>query len=155
MTARVFGSIALRFYFVNGHVKLNSKLQLNGVNDIQISSNHQKYVPREKSLGWTVSRIIGDFKRGILNGVVLIKTNVSTHVWATVKNGILHGPCVVSGITYRIDSVRIIERLLYQINICIKCSFELTSNDALILGYPFRLCLCFCFTWTWIYRILF
>ena len=116
MTARVFGSIPLRFYFVNGHVKLNSKLQLNGVNDIQISSNHQKYVPREKSLGWTVSRIIGDFKRGILNGVVLIKTNVSTHVWATVKNGILHGPCVVSGITYRTDSVRIIERLLYQVN---------------------------------------
>ena len=61
---------------------------------------HQQYVPKDETLGWAPTRIAGHFSDGVLNGIALITTNISTDVWATVKNGVLHGPCVIYGISY-------------------------------------------------------
>ena len=111
MTARILGSPPVTFVFANGHVRLNNNMKLNGFNHIQIDSEQQQHVPKEKTLGWGIISIAGKFSHGVLNGLTLIKTNVSTEVWATVKNGILHGPCVVYGISYIIDPVRFIFKL--------------------------------------------
>ena len=105
MKARVFGSRPVNILFANGHIKLNPQLQVHGFNDIKISADHQQYVPKDETLGWSPTRIAGHFSNGVLNGIALITTNTSTDVWATLKNGILHGPCVIYGISYILDTV--------------------------------------------------
>ena len=110
-TAVVLGSPPLNLVFETGDIKVDKDLLLNGFNDLSILTGHQQLIPRDKALGWTPIRIIGNFIHGELNGIVLLKTNVSTSVWATVKNGILHGPCVISGISYIIEQVS--QKLFY------------------------------------------
>ena len=107
MTARVLGSAPVNIIFAAGFIRLDNDLKLNGFNDIIVASEHQKFVPRDKTLGWSPTRIIGNFHHGNLNGFAFLETNVSTSVWAMVKNGIMHGPCVIWGISYIIEPVRL------------------------------------------------
>ena len=107
MKARILGSPPVKFQFGRGHCNLDEDLRLNGFNQINVAAEGQQYLPKDKTLGWVPISIAGSFEHGVLNGLVLIATNVSTNVWATVKSGILHGPCVVSGISYIMDVVRV------------------------------------------------
>ena len=105
ITASVLGSPPVRLFFETGDIKVDKYLNLNGFNDLSVSPEHQPLIPRDATLGWSPIRIIGHFIKGELNGVVLLKTNVSTSVWAAARHGILHGPCVISGISYIIEQV--------------------------------------------------
>ena len=111
MTARVLGSPPVKILFSAGDIKLDNDLKLNGFNDIIIESEYQKLVPRDSTLGWSPTRIIGNFDHGNLNGFAFLQTNVSTFVWAMMKNGIMHGPCVIWGISYIIEPVSFILQL--------------------------------------------
>ena len=106
MTARVLDSAPVNIIFAAGGMKLDKALKLNGFNDIIIASEHRKIVPSDKTLGWSPTRILGYFDHGSLNGFTFLETNVKTYVWAMVKNGIMHGPCVIWGISYIIEPVR-------------------------------------------------
>ena len=103
--AVILGSPAVNIFFETGDIKVDTDLKLNGFNHLSVSPGHQKLIPRDKALGWSPIEIIGNFNHGELNGFVLLKTNASTSVWATVKHGILHGPCVISGISYILEQV--------------------------------------------------
>ena len=111
MTARILGSLPVRFQFGRGHYNLDQDFRLNGFNHINVAAEQQQHLPKDKTLGWVPISIAGSFDHGNLNGLVLLGTNVSTNVWATVKNGILHGPCVISGISYINDLVRFTQRM--------------------------------------------
>ena len=104
-TAVILGSPPVNIFFETGDIKVDEGLKLNGFNTLSVSPGHQKLIPRDKALGWSPIKIIGNFNHGDLNGFVLLKTNASTSVWATVKHGILHGPCVISGISYILEQV--------------------------------------------------
>ena len=121
MTARVLGSPPVKIIFSAGDLKLDNNLNLNGYNDIVIPSEQQKFVPRDNTLGWSPTRIIGHFQHGILNGFILLQTNVSTFVWAMIKKGIMHGPCVISGISYIIEPVSFTIEILIPVlhNTCL------------------------------------
>ena len=111
MTARILGSPPVKIKFRTGSFNLDKNLRLNGYNDIEIISKEQQYVPRNKPLRWYPTRVAAKFDHGVLNGLAFITTNVLTYVWAMVKNGILHGPCVVYGVSYIIEPVRSILKL--------------------------------------------
>ena len=105
MKARILGSIPVKIQFDGEHVKLDTENQLNGYNDINVATEHQKYIPKDTTLGWVPIRIAGKFTHGYLSGYVMVQTSVSSFVWVSVKNGIMHGPCVVYGIANLIDLV--------------------------------------------------
>ena len=105
MKASILGSPPVKIAFGNGDIKLDHNLTLNGFNHLIVVLEYQQYVPGDKSLGWYPTQISGNFERGVLNGLALVKTNVSTTVWAMLRDGILHGPCVVYGISYIIGTV--------------------------------------------------
>ena len=106
MTARILGSPPVKVRFRTEAFNVDNYLRLNGFNDIEVVSEEQQYVPRNRPLNWSPIRIAGKFENGVLNGLAFITTNVSTYVWAMVKDGVLHGPCVIYGISYIIDPVR-------------------------------------------------
>ena len=105
ITAKIFNSIPVDVSLFAADVKLDKNLKLNGFNDVIVTPKHQHFVPRDNTLGWSPTRIIGTFNHGELNGFVKIHTNMSTVVWATVKKGILHGPFFIMGLTYIIEPV--------------------------------------------------
>ena len=105
ITAKFFNGSPLSISLVSANTKLDKRLQLNGFNDIIITPKDQKLIPRDKALGWSPTRVIGKFDHGELNGFALLHTNASTAVWVTVKNGILHGPAVIAGMSYVIEPV--------------------------------------------------
>ena len=95
-------------------LKLDNDLKLNGYNDISIASEYQTLVPRDKTLGWAPTRIIGKFYHGVLTGISYLQTNVTTFVYAMTKKGILHGPCVIRGISYLIEPVSFNASLIFS-----------------------------------------
>ena len=105
MRAKILGSQPLNIQFTTGHIKLDTHFKLNGFNDIKIAFEHNQFVPKDHSLGWVPTRIVGKFDHGDLNGFTYIETNVSNVIWAMVRHGILHGPCVISAISYVIEQV--------------------------------------------------
>ena len=107
MKAKIFDSRPVKIFFSSADIKIDKYLKLNGLNDIMIAPEDQRFVPGDKTLGWSPTRIIGKFNHGELNGFVLLRTNVSTVGWVTVKKGILHGPSIMGGISYIIDPVSV------------------------------------------------
>ena len=114
MKATIFGSSPVKIKLRIGLFSVDNDSKLNGFNEIEITPERKQHVPRDKSLNWYPTRIAGNFKHGVLNGLALITTNVSTNVWAMVEKGTLHGPCVVDGISYIIDPVRSNLKLSHQ-----------------------------------------
>ena len=110
-TAKILGSPAVKVLFAADNVRLDSDFKLNGFNDVLIATEDQNLVPRDKTLSWSPTRIIGRFDHGLLNGLAFLHTNIGTFVWAITKNGILHGPCVIWRISYVIEPVSNIQRL--------------------------------------------
>ena len=92
-------------------MKLDKDGLPNGYNDIQISydsylqSDQSHLIPKDSTLNWTPSRIIGMFHHGVLNGHVFVLTNTSSYAWMTVENGVLHGPCIISKTHFTLDRV--------------------------------------------------
>ena len=105
ITARILGSPAVEITFTLGSARLDSKNKLNGVNDIMIIQEHWKHIPNDITLRWAPIRIIGIFVHGELNGFTRIDTNVATQAWVTVKNGVIHGPSVIYGISHIMEPV--------------------------------------------------
>ena len=112
MTATILGSRPIKIESAGGSFSVDNDLKLNGFNEVKVASEERQYVQRDKSLNWYPISIAGKFEHGVLNGISLITTNVSTQVWAMVRHGILHGPCVIYGISYIIDPVRSILKLV-------------------------------------------
>ena len=105
MTARIFGSPPLQIKIVGGQVTLDGDNRPHGFNDFQVINDHQKFVPRDDTLGWAPKRIIGFFQHGSLNGITGIATNRSTLIWGMVKDGVLHGPTITYGISFIMEEV--------------------------------------------------
>ena len=56
-------------------------------------------IPKDKTLPWAPTRFAGVFTHGNLNGLTFISTNASSsYGWLSVKDDVLHGPCVFFGI---------------------------------------------------------
>ena len=107
ITARILGSPPLRITWLGGEARLDKENRPHGFNDFQVIEDHKHMIPKANSLGWAPRRINGFFHHGVLNGITGIATNRSNLVWATVKDGILHGPTVTFGINFIMEEVRI------------------------------------------------
>ena len=105
MTARILGSQPLKVNFNLKRVKLDNERKPHGYNDIFIVKEHQHLTPKDKTLNWVPERIVGIFIHGVLSGNVLIETSSKAHAWMVAQNGILHGPAVLNGIQYLLETV--------------------------------------------------
>ena len=103
--ARILGSQPLKVHFQYKRIKLDNDLKPNGYNDIQIEFSQRHLIPKDKTLNWAPSRIIGIFHHGVLNGPALVQTNTSSYAWVTVQDGALHGPCIISKTHFTLDIV--------------------------------------------------
>ena len=95
-TARILGSLPIRISFSKLAVDKNN--MLHGYCDFSVLKEDYNLVPRDKTLGWPIHKVIGHFVHGKLNGITMVKTNTMSSGWLTVKNGILHGPVVLYGL---------------------------------------------------------
>ena len=105
MTARILGSSEVEITFTGGAVTLDSNNQPNGINEISVVKKYHPLIPKDNTLGWSPTKIVGMFSHGELNGYTFVETNVSTHAWVTVKKGILHGPSIIYGISHILEPV--------------------------------------------------
>ena len=105
-TAKILGSPPVKIEFTGGGIQYDSNLNLHGFNDIHVLPEDIQYIPQDKTLNWSPSRIIGNFDHGNLNGLAIIKTDIGTEVWATVRNGVIHGPVIICGISYILERVK-------------------------------------------------
>ena len=105
ITAKILGSPPLQIRFLGGEVTLDNKNRPHGFNDLEVIVEDKHRIPKATSLGWAPRRITGFFRHGILNGIAGISTNRSNLVWATVRDGVLHGPTLSYGINFIMEHV--------------------------------------------------
>ena len=105
MTARILGSPEVEIMFTGLAVTLDSNDQPNGINDISVVKKYRHLIPKDNTLNWSPTKIVGMFSHGELNGYTFVETNVSTHAWLTIKNGVLHGPSIIYGIPHILEPV--------------------------------------------------
>ena len=105
ISASILGSPPLQLRFLGGEVALDSENRPHGFNDLQVIVADKHRIPKATSLGWAPRRITGFFRHGLLNGVASISSNRSNLVWATVKDGVLHGPTLTYGINFIMEHV--------------------------------------------------
>ena len=109
ITARILGSPQLQIKIIGGEVRFDKKGRPHGFNDFQVIDSHKHLVPKANTMGWVPHRIIGFYNHGKLNGIISIATDRSNIIWATVRNGILHGPTITIGINFIMEEVSKIE----------------------------------------------
>ena len=71
VTAVILGSTPVHLFFEMGDISVDNNWKLNGFNDLSVVPEHQSLIPRDKTLGWSPIRIMGNFRHGELNGFVL------------------------------------------------------------------------------------
>ena len=64
---------------------------------------HEYESGKHNFLNWSIKEIYGQFNHGKLNGIAKLVTWQSQIIFATFKDGILHGPAIVHGTTPIID----------------------------------------------------
>ena len=92
----ILGSRLLGITF--SHITINKHGKLNGYCELNVVSKDRKYVPRDNTLQWPTHNIKGMFTNGELNGIAVVNTNTFSSGWLTVKNGVIHGPCLFHGL---------------------------------------------------------
>ena len=96
-TASILGSDPLRMTL--NYVALDNKKRLHGYCDISVVKEDEHLIPKDKTLEWIPTRFRGMFLQGNLNGIALIGLNLEGfNGWFTLKEGVLHGPCIINGI---------------------------------------------------------
>ena len=80
---------------------IDENLQPHGACNLFTSNfglEHMNKTGKHDFLNWSIKTISGRFHHGLLNGIVGFITWQQQFVFATFKNGIMHGPTIVYGI---------------------------------------------------------
>lgn len=93
----IFNGKPAKFRMLVGGIDKN--LNLHGTCHLATSKNQAKLVGTHPMLDWTPFEIKGKFIHGNLEGHVRIVTTNHNVIFATFKNGIMHGPVFVYGLS--------------------------------------------------------
>ncbi len=86
-----------------GYVSIDTHGQLHGVCNFKSNEEFNNKTGRHELLDWSPRFISGRFVHGQLEGIVIIHTWRSNFILATFKEGVMHGPVYVYGLSAILD----------------------------------------------------
>ena len=90
-------------YWNVGHLSIDEKQQPHGHCVFNLPKEHLNDTGKHEFLNWSIKSISGKFNHGKLNGIANLITWQGQKIWATFKEGILHGPAFQYGVTAILD----------------------------------------------------
>ena len=80
------------------YITIDENMNIHGPAVLNLPTDHFNDTGRHKFLNWSLKSISGTFNHGVINGIVCLITWQGQTIWATFKDGILHGPAFQYGV---------------------------------------------------------
>lgn len=96
-SARIQGGPPVRISLISAGV--DEQDRLHGNCHLQVHNDDLLFVPKDHAFGWRYTSFKATFDHGsIIDGVIVISTEMESLMLATIKHGTLHGPVLSSGV---------------------------------------------------------